>query len=344
MSIPASSANVRSHSMSAVTFLAVALLGVMLAGPAFLPERLIAIVNSILILTVATVGLQITVGFAGQINLGQSALMGVGAFATAVLAGKFHTPALVAIPVAGIAAASAGLLFGVSAVRIKGFYLALTTIAAEYVFHFLVVALPESWLGGASGLSVPSVGILAGSLDMNATGYLVNFVVTAIMLFGAIGIVKGKLGRAFVAIRDDENAAEMVGIDVVRTKMLAFLIGAFYAGTAGSLWAYYARFVGADQFTIFQSVWMLGMIVIGGIGSIPGAILGVVVVRGMQELLVDIGPLLLGAFPKLTPSITSPALDVVLGCTIAAILIAKPKGLVDIFSTFRGFRSRLFRT
>jgi branched-chain amino acid transport system permease protein len=300
----------------------------LLLGPVLLGGRFAGIANSMLIMSVAVVGLQITLGYAGQINLGQAALMGVGAFTTAFCAIQLGWPFWLSIPVGGVAAAGFGFLFGLSAARVKGFYLALTTIAAQFIFHFSVLNLPARWFGGPGGLTVPPVEIAGYRLIDDTMFYYLNLAVTAVMVIGAFGIARSRFGRAFISVRDDDIAAGMVGINVVATKALAFLVGAFYAGIAGGLWAYYIRFVGVEQFSLISSVWMVAMIIIGGMGSIVGALVGVFVIHGLEKAMNSAGPALVELLPGLGPAAVFAAVNIVLGILIAIFVIKEPKGLM----------------
>lgn len=296
--------------------------------PFFVGPRLIAVVTVMLINAVVVVGLQINTGYAGQVNLGQAAFMGVGAYATAVCATTAGLPFFIAIPLGGCAAALFGFIFGLSAVRIKGFYLALTTIAAQAIFHFLILNLPRSWFGGSNGLTLQPASLFGFSLATDRSLYYLCLVVTIVMVAGAFGIVRSRHGRAFMAVRDDDIASGMMGIDVVATKATAFLIGAFYAGIGGALWAYYLRFVAVDQFTLFHSIWFIAMIIVGGMGSITGALIGVFLIMTIREGFVTLGPSIVQTFPTLGGDIVFAGLNVFLGSIIAAFLIFEPRGLM----------------
>ncbi|MTV26804.1 branched-chain amino acid ABC transporter permease [Nitriliruptoraceae bacterium ZYF776] len=300
----------------------------LIAVPVVLGARSVAIGNIMLITGVVVLGLQLTTGFAGQINLGQSAFMGVGAYVGAIAATTWSLPFVLVIPLAGLAAAAFGSVFGLAAVRIKGFYLALTTLAAQFVFHFAILNLPAAWFGGSQGLRLSSPSLFGFGFGTDTRMYYLLLAVTAMMVAGAYGIVRSRHGRAFVAVRDDDVAAGLIGIDVVRTKAMAFFIGAFFAGVGGALWAYYIRFVQVDQFTLFFSVWYIGMIIVGGMGSIPGALLGVLVVRGAQEVLVNVAPTISSVIPALGGDVVFAGLNVLLGGIIILFLLFQPKGLM----------------
>ncbi len=295
----------------------------LMAGP-----RVIAVSNIMLISAIVVVGLQICTGYAGQVNLGQAAFMGVGAYAAALLASQTGLTFILVIPLAGLAAAGFGFIFGLSAARIKGFYLALTTIAAQFVFHFAVLNLPSRWLGGSNGITVPPASLFGYRLVTDVSVYYLCLITALIMIYGAFGIVRSRFGRAFVAVRDDDVAAGIMGINVVATKATAFLVGAFYAGVGGALWAYLLRFIAVDQFTLFNSVFFIAMIIVGGMGSIVGALIGVFVIRMIQELITTLGPEVAANFPFLGGEIVFASMNVFLGGIIALFLIIEPKGLM----------------
>ena len=298
------------------------------ALPLYGDVRSVAVVTSMLITAVVVVGLQINTGMAGQINIGQAAFMGAGAYATALLATKGNMPFWLALPIGGLCAALFGLVFGLAAVRIKGFYLALTTIAAQILFHFLVLNLPSSWMGGSNGINVDPAQLFGFLFDTDARMYYLCLVVTIIMVAGAYGVARSRHGRVFTAVRDDDVASGMMGINVVRAKALAFLLGAFYAGIGGGLWAYYIRFVSIDQFTMIHSIWFIAMIIVGGMGSVTGALIGVFIIRLVQETITGVGPSLVEQFSFLSGDIIFAALNIFLGGIIAGFLIFEPRGLM----------------
>lgn len=297
--------------------------------------RFIAGATVIWITAVVGVGLQINTGLAGQINLGQAAFMGVGAYCTGLLVSKFGLPFWITLPAGGLAAAVFGVVFGLAAVRIKGFYLALTTIAAQFLFHFLVLNLPSSWMGGSNGVTVAPASLAGVVLDSDRSIYWFCLSVALLMIAGAYGIGRSRHGRAFNAVRDDDVAAGMMGVDVVCTKAAAFLVGAFYAGVGGGLWAYYVRFVAVDQFTLFHSIWLIAMIIVGGMGSITGALIGVCAIKLVQEGITSLGPALVERVSFLGGDVVFAAMNIFLGGIIAAFLIFEPRGLMYRWNLFR---------
>ncbi|MCG8381241.1 MAG: branched-chain amino acid ABC transporter permease [Gammaproteobacteria bacterium] len=310
-------------------WLSLAIFGIfLLLVPFLFGPRVIAVANIMIIMAVVAVGLQITTGYAGQINLGQAAFMGVGAYTAGLVAIQFSLPFWLSIPLGGVAAAAFGYIFGLSAVRIKGFYLALTTIAAQFIFHFAILNLPTSWFGGSNGLTLDPASLFGFEFKTDSSFYYLALLICAIMVIGAFGIVRSRYGRAFVAVRDDDVASSMMGINVVATKASAFLVGAFFAGIGGGLWAYYVRFVSVDQFTLFNSVWFVAMIIVGGSGSIVGALIGVFLIRSINELVTSIGPVVSEAFPFIGGDIVFAAMNIILGGVICLFVIYEPKGLM----------------
>ncbi len=297
--------------------------------PQLISIRFISMISVTAIMIIAVVGLQITSGYAGQVNLGQSAFMGMGAFVTASLAANFNLPFWITIPAGGLGGAIFGALFGIPALRIKGFYLALTTIAAQIMFPLLIMGLPDEWCGGAIGLQIDPARLGGLTFNTDKSIYYLIMVVTIIMVYFAFNLVRTRVGRAFVAIRDNDIAAEIMGINLFYYKTLSFFIGAFFAGVAGGLWAYYLRYVGADQFTLYYSIWFVGMLIVGGLGSILGAILGTVFLRALQEVIMYLGPLLVNIFPNIGggAQVWFAGMNILLGGVIILFLVYEPHGL-----------------
>ena len=304
-----------------------ALLLVLATLPWWASERWVSIGYATFITAVAVIGLQICTGYAGQINLGQSAFMGVGAYGAA-LAMAAGWNAIAALLIGGAGAALFGLMFGLTAARIKGFYLALTTIAAQALFHFLVLNLPQGWLGGAGGLHVESVSVFGLSLNNDRAIYWFSLIVLVVMTIGAFGIVRSRHGRSFEAVRDDDVAAGMMGIPVAATKARAFLVSAFYAGVAGGLWVVALRHVSVEQFTLFNAIWMIAMMIVGGLGSIVGALIGTVMIQLAREGVTSLGPSFIQWVPAVGQDFVFAAMNVLLGTVIILFLLFEPKGVM----------------
>ena len=304
------------------------LVAVLALLPLVVSERWMSLGYAMFITAIAVIGLQVCTGYAGQVNLGQSAFMGVGAYACALCLHLPQMPVLAALVLGGLAAAAFGTLFGLTAARIKGFYLALTTIAAQAIFHFVILNLPSSWLGGAGGLHLESLSVLGLPLGSDRSLYWLSLALLVVMTAGAFGIVRSRHGRSFQAVRDDDVAAGMMGIDVAATKVRAFLVAAFYAGVAGGLWAVALRHVSVEQFTLFNSIWMIAMMIVGGLGSIVGALIGTLLIQLAREGVVSLGPQLVELVPSAGQDIVFAGMNVLLGTVIVLFLLFEPKGLM----------------
>ena len=235
---------------------------------------------------IATIGLAILVGMSGQISLGQGALFGFGAFASAYFADK-GIPVFFSIPLAGLATTAVGMIFGVPATRIKGLYLAIATLAAQFILEdFFIRA--EWFTGGAYGAVAAPASIFGFVLDNDARYYYLVLGWFLLLALGAANLQRTRDGRALVAVRDHYLSAEMAGIRLNRYRLLAFGLSSFYAGVGGALYGHYLEYVSAEAFTIFLSVQFLGMLIIGGMGSVMGAILGTIFIVLLPEMMESI--------------------------------------------------------
>ncbi|MFQ5826166.1 MAG: branched-chain amino acid ABC transporter permease [Dehalococcoidia bacterium] len=324
------------------------LLGFIAVAP-FLPffggARMLYLMNWIGVTIIAVLGLNILTGYCGQISLGHAAFFGVGAYTTAILVTRFQAamPGLagwLAFPlgllVAGLVAGLVGILFGLPALRVKGLYLALVTIAAQFILYFVFVNW-RSVTGGTSGFpgGVPPAQLGPLVLPSDRAYYFVIFALVVIMTFLAKNLVRTRAGRAFIAIRDNDLAAEVMGLNVYYYKMLAFFIACFFAGVAGALWAHYQISVHPDYYDIMQSIWYLGMIIIGGMGSISGAIFGVIFVRALQYGVLLVSPAVSSFFPAVGADVSAPMGQIVFGLIIVLFLIFEPRGLAHRWQLFK---------
>ncbi|HET6923971.1 MAG TPA: branched-chain amino acid ABC transporter permease, partial [Anaeromyxobacteraceae bacterium] len=272
---------------------------VLLSVPAFASSFWLDVLNRILIAVVAATGLNILTGFTGQISLGNAAFLAVGGYTTAFLAGKWGLPFPVVIPLAGLVTAGVGMIFGVPSLRLKGLYLAVATLAAHFVIEF-TVAHWDAVTGGVNGISIPAAKLGPLVLDGDRRLYYLVLPLTAALLLFAKNLFRTKVGKAFVAIRDQDISAEVMGVNVFRYKLLSFGVSSFYVGVAGALLAYQARIISPENFPITLAIDQLGMIIIGGMGSILGSVFGAVFITLLPELLrLAIGPLA-ATFPQLT--------------------------------------------
>lgn len=254
-----------------------------------------SILNMIMLMgiwVVAAHGLNILTGYAGQVSIGHAAFVGVGCYTTAVLTTKLGFNFFLTLPLAGLSAGIVGLIFGLPSLRLKGFYLAMATLAAQIIITEAFLSIWPEVLGGSLGISIPPPTIFGFTFATPMSSYYLILTVALIMTFAAKNIVRTRLGRNFVAIRDNDLAAEIMGINVFMTKLKAFFIGCFFAGVAGALWAGFTWSARPDQFPFIQSIWYLGVIIIGGMSSTLGPIFGVIVVRLLNEIALRLTPLI----------------------------------------------------
>jgi branched-chain amino acid transport system permease protein len=279
-------------------------------------------------------GLNILTGYTGQVSLGQAAFMGVGAYAVAILEKQLGTPVLLNLLGAGGAAMLVGLVVGIPSLRVKGLYLAIATIAASFILHFVFA----NWTrvtGGTAGLNVPPAKIFGLALDTEFRLYWLVVPITVLMLAGAANLFRTRIGRAFVAIRDRDISAEVLGIPLLRYKLLSFGLSSFYAGVAGGLWAYFFRSVTPESFPLLMSIFFLAAIIVGGMGSILGGILGAVFMTLIPEVL----KLVVGWLPNANEAMVllAPVRTIVFGVLIVGFLIFEPHGLAEIWRRIRRF-------
>ncbi|MGB0681148.1 MAG: branched-chain amino acid ABC transporter permease [Magnetovibrionaceae bacterium] len=233
---------------------------------------------------IAALGLNIVVGFTGQISLGHSAFFGFGAFASAWISNNSGIPVFFAIPLAGLMTAAVGLFFGAPAARIKGLYLAIATLAAQFILEdFFNRA--EWFTGGSSGSLAEPVMLFGLGLINDARYFLLCLFWMVILYVAASNLMRSRDGRALVAVRDHYLSAEVMGVNLTKYRVLSFGISAFYAGIGGALFGHYLGFVSAEGFTILLSIQFLGMVIIGGLGSVLGSLLGTVFMVLLPELM-----------------------------------------------------------
>ena len=312
---------------------AVAYLVVPAFGTSYLFE---AILLPFLALSLAGVGLNILTGYAGQVSLGSAAFMAVGAFA----AYNFNLrveglPLVGSIVLAGFSAAATGLVFGLPSLRLKGFYLAVSTLAAQFFVQWALTKF--SWFSNnsASGvIDAPPLAI-AGFVFEGAVGrYFFALAIVTILTFLAHRLVISQAGRNFIAVRDNETAARIIGVPVLKTKMLAFGVSSFIIGVAGVLWAFaYLRTVEPAGFNLDRSFQILFIIIIGGLASIRGAFFGAALIVVFPLVLSRAGSFLLG--DVFDSGVLEMSQRIVLGALIILFLILEPDGLVALWDRVR---------
>jgi branched-chain amino acid transport system permease protein len=284
---------------------------------------------------IGAVGLNILTGFTGQISLGHAAFVGVGGYTAAILMTKLNISFWLALPCAGFVAAGAGLVIGIPSLRVKGLYLCMATLAAQFIFEFIFIHW-ESMTHGIRGINVPAPVLGNFALDTEKRFYFLTLIMVILAVVYARNLVRSRVGRAFVAIRDRDLAAEIMGISLFRYKLTAFAISSFYAGVAGALWVSFMRIVTPEHFPFHLSIQYLAMVIVGGMGSVLGSIFGAIFMVLTPEVL----NVLSAALSKMIPAMGQlfiPLKEVVFGAFIVLFLIFEPRGLAEIWRRIKAF-------
>ncbi|MDH4181869.1 MAG: branched-chain amino acid ABC transporter permease [Betaproteobacteria bacterium] len=294
-----------------------------------------AILVPFLIFSLAAIGLNLLTGYAGQLSLGTAAFMAVGAFAAYnFLLRVPGMPVLVAFVLAGACAALVGILFGLPSLRIKGFYLAVATLAAQF---FIVWALTKfGWFSNYSSsgvINAQKIEILGYRFDSPLSKYLLTLSIVAVLALAAKNMVRGTVGRSWMAVRDMDVAAEVIGFPMLRTKLSAFAVSSFYCGVAGALYAFcYLGTVEPEGFNLDLSFRILFMIILGGVGSILGSFLGAAFIVLFPIFLNSVaGPLEHAIGVKLPAGLMSNLELMIFGALIILFLIVEPHGLARLW-------------
>lgn len=303
--------------------------------PFFLNTYLLYIMNMIFIAAIGAVGLNILTGFTGLISLGHGAFIGVGAFSAGYLVSNYGLNFLVVIPLAAMVTSAVGVIFGSPSLRLKDLYLSIATLAAQFILEFVFIRW-EKITGGVNGLAVTTPSLFGMDINNDFKFYFFALIYAIITITAAKNIMRTKIGRAFISIRDNYIAAEAMGVDVFRYKLLSFAISSFYAGVSGALWAYYVQFITPEHFTISVSIQYLSMIIIGGLGSILGSIFGTVfmvvlpeALRHIVEILSNILPMLNQIFPAIR--------EAFYGLVIILFLLFEPEGLARRWNLIKAY-------
>jgi branched-chain amino acid transport system permease protein len=277
----------------------------------------IAILNAIVVL-----GLNFATGWTGQINFGQAAFYGLGAYTTAI-ATKAGLPWITTPFMSVVVVIAASLVLGLPTLRLRTYYLAMTTIGFGEIIRLIIVHW-EPVTGGTSGLrEIPGVSVFGFGPQGQLQHYYLLAAALALALLVASRIRNSKLGRAMIATRDSEIAAEQSGVDTVRTKLMAFMIGGVYAGLAGCLYASSIRFISPDSFSGIHAVLLMTMLIVGGMGSIAGCVIGAVALTILPEALRFLGQWYL----------------VLYGLGVIVVIVLAPGGLASLGSLLRSHQA-----
>jgi len=307
--------------------------------PLFAGDYPVSVINLILIAIVGALGLNILVGYTGQISIGTGAFMSVGAYTAANLISHLHAPFWIALPAGGLMAAFIGTIVGIPSLRIKGIYLAIATLAAQLIIEWTINHV--EWISGGvqASITIPRPTLFGHALRSEREIYFFLMFFVVLALVATLNLVRSRIGRAFIAIRDQDIAAEIIGINIFKYKLYAFAISSFYAGVTGVLESYYLGIANYEQFQIDVSIDYLAMVIIGGLGSVLGSVYGAIFVTllpiATRLFLEQFGHVL---FPGADLLNVIPNLRLVIfGSLIIFFLVVEPEGLNRLWRNIRNY-------
>ena len=280
---------------------------------------------------ILTVGLDLLSGYTGLISLGQAAFLAIGAYASAILVDQLGVPFAASLFLSPLIAGLAGLVIGFPALRISGMYLALTTMGFGFIVHRLIIAL-RTWTQGAGGLAVSPPELFGYVLKSDTESYYLIYTFVVLAVIGGRRMARSKIGRAFTAIRDSEPAAEAAGINLSKYKLLSFFVSGWFAGLAGVLFAHTSRFVSTDHFSMLLSISFIVMVLVGGVGSIYGAVLGTLFIVLLDNLFVPQAKDWIAGFIKVEVGEVQALL---FGLTMFLFILFQPQGLYGMWLKIR---------
>ena len=297
--------------------------------------HILYIANMIGFAVIGAVGLNLLTGFTGQISLGHAAFIGVGAYTSAILVTRYGVSFWLSVPLAGLVSALAGLVIGIPSLRVKGLYLCIATLAAQFIFGFIFVHW-ESMTKGITGIHVPPPRIGSFQFVTEKDFYWITLFFTVLAIGYARNLVRSRMGRAFVAIRDRDLAAEIMGINLFRYKLTAFAISSFFAGVSGALWISFLKVVTPEHFPFILCIQYLAMVIVGGLGSIIGSIFGAIFMTLVPEILNVLSDMVRSYTPGME-RLLIPFKQVFFGFLIVSFLIFEPRGLAEIWNRIKKF-------
>ncbi len=312
-----------------------ALLVFLVIFPFFADNYYLTLANQIAIAAVGAIGLNILVGFTGQISLGQGAFMAVGAYTAGLLALRLGLPFWLTLPIASLVTAAVGAVFGIPSLRLKGLYLAIATLAAQQIIEWVITHW-DAVTGGVEALVIPTPMLFGIPLDTQFRFYWVSVIMAGFTALFAINLFRTRVGRAFVAIRDQDIAAGVMGVNVFQFKVLAFAVSSFFVGLSGALTANYTTIISWERFTIETSILFLAMIIIGGLGSVSGSIYGAAFMTLLPAVITNLGRGLGNIVPaigQLIPFIQ----QAFFGLVIILFLIFEPEGLAKLWRNVKDY-------
>jgi branched-chain amino acid transport system permease protein len=313
---------------------------VLLLLPLALDSHAMSLVNLMLLASIGAIGLNILVGYTGQVSLGHGAFMMVGSYTAALVTVRLGLPFWLGVPAGGLMAALVGAFFGIPSLRIKGLYLAIATLAGQFIIEWVINH--STWISGGvqSTIYVPTPTFLGLEINSEYRRFYMVLPVAIIAYVAAMNLVRSRVGRAFIAIRDRDVAAEIIGVDIFRYKLFAFAVSSFYAGAAGALWTYYLKIANYEHFTLATSVSYLAMIIIGGLGSVLGSVFGAVFITLLPIVLVYVvegGAALFGFHYASIADFLANLRLIIFGALIILFLAIEPEGLFRMWGNVKRY-------
>ena len=315
---------------------AMAGIGAIACIPLLLGSHGLNILSTIFVMAIGILGLNLLTGVAGQISLGHAGFLLIGAYSQAILTTDYHLSPWLAIFLSGVFSALASLVVGVPSLRLKGLYLAITTLAFTFIVRHLVL-FAEGLTHGSEGMAVVPLNVFGYAIKSDVPFFYVALIILLVFVLLTLNIMRSRIGRAWLAVRDHDIAARAMGISLMHYKLLAFMVSAFYTGVAGSLVALQTRFINVDTFSILISIEALAIIIVGGMGRIHGALLGTALILMLPELL-NFGFALAGdRFTTLMADRIYEIKGLMYGVVILLFLRLEPEGLAGIWRKMKRF-------
>lgn len=315
-----------------------ALIAALLVAPFVVSTYALTLMVSALISIIGAVGLNLLTGTTGLISLGQAGFMAIGAYTNAILLADYRAPVWVGLPAAGVAAALISIVVGIPSLRLKGLYLAITTLAFSFIINHIILY-AEGLTHGPNGVFVGGAKLFGIGLERGRPLYYLTLGLAIATVFAALNLLRTRIGRAWIAIRDHDIAARVMGIDLVRYKLLAFVVSSFIVGVAGALLSLQIRFVNIDVFGLIISIEALAIIILGGLGSVAGAVLGAVFLSYLPEAIrVALSAVIDPASPLYTDYVYE-IRGIANGIVIVLFLRFKPDGLIGFWRDARKYWS-----
>jgi branched-chain amino acid transport system permease protein len=316
----------------AFVIISIALLAIF---PLFADDYAVLMACKMGILLIAVVGVNVLTGYTGLVSLGHGAFVAIGAYATVILSNAFSgLPAgilpFIVVPLAVVISALIGIVVGLPSLRVKGLYLAVATLAASFIVKFLIEQdLFKNWTGGVVGINTPVPNLLGWELDTKREMYVLITTLAVVTLLAAQNLFRTRVGRAFIAIRDRDYSAEILGISLLRYKLMSFAISAAYCGLSGALFAYFYARILPEQFSLDLSLELVAALIVGGMGRTMGPVFGVFLVLLVPELIkISMGAATGGSLEL--ARYTAPVQEIVFGLLLVFFLLKEPLGINQI--------------